>query len=165
MVSRENQEYYERIKNWQGDNYPFWAKLEDFIILEDGSMTIKGLKESDYSKILRNELYSSPSREYTYGTYFTCIKRPIRKFNIPYKCSSYWVNVDFPKGFMWYSRDLNTWDFADEFVISSYKSSSAHIKTIQALKHNIRKWKLPIGAIVRVTGRYQFDEYQFIIIK
>ena len=50
-------EYYNDVKNWKGKGKsPYWAKLEDFITLEDGTMTIKGLKKSDYEKIKEGKI-------------------------------------------------------------------------------------------------------------
>lgn len=161
--------FYEDVKNWkEDDKCPYWAKLEDFITLEDGTMTIKGLEESDYSKIKRGCLYSSPftSCKYTIGKHFKCIKHPSFMFNTPLKCKYYLVEIKLPeniKGFMWYHKETNSWDFSDEFVVSNQSSSCAHCKTIRALKRLIIKWKLPVGTIVNVTGRYIEDDYQFIV--
>lgn len=66
---------------------------------------------------------------------------------------------------MWYNKDTDTWDFMDEFVISKWKSNTTYAKTITGLKRKIRKWKLPIGSKVRVSGRYVGENYEFIITK
>ncbi len=78
----------------------------------------------------------------------------------------WWItveNVDNKYDFMWYSND--TWNFMDEFVISKQTSNTAYVKTITALKRKIRKWKLPIGTIVRAISRYVDEEYEFIVTK
>ena len=160
--------FYEDVKNWnKKEKCPYWAKLEDFIILEDGTMTIKGLEESDYSKIKRGYLYSSPLTDYTYigGKHFKCIKHPTYMYNTPYKCKRWFINIITPEGFpdMWYHKEHNSWDFVDEFVDSDWTSNTAHCKTIRALKRLMIKWKLPIGTKVRATGRYTNDDYEFII--
>ena len=161
--------FYEDVKNWnEEDECPYWAKLEDFIVLEDGTMTIKGLEESDYSKIKKGELYSSPFTSYKYkvGKHFKCIKHPPYMYNTPFKCKCYLIDVILPEninGYIWYHEETNSWDFSDEFVNSNWSSSVSHCKTIRALKRLIVKWKLPVGAKIRATGRYTFDDYEFIV--
>lgn len=162
--------YYEDVKNWNSEEEcPYWAKLEDFVTLEDGTMTIKGLEESDYSKIKRGYLYSSPLTDchYTVGKHFKCTKHPIYMYNTPYGCKSWFIDIIVPDKlpYMWYHREYNSWDFGDEFVYSDWHSSTAHCKTIKALKRLMIKWKLPVGTIVRATGRYINDNYEFIIKK
>ena len=73
------------------------------------------------------------------------------------------VSIEFRKRV--YHKDHNSWDFADEFVNSDGASSTCvQFKTIKAIKRAMRKWKLPIGTIVRCTGRYMADTYEFKII-
>ena len=36
--------------------------------------------------------------------------------------------------------------------------------TIKAIKRSILKWKLPVGTIVKCTGRYVGDIYEFEIV-
>ena len=157
--------FYEDVKNWKGDDCPYWAKLEDFVILEDGTMTIKGLEESDYSKIKKGELYNSPKIEYVAGKHFRCIQHPIRFYNRPFACKNWFIDVVSPEGYMWYHENTNSWDFPEEFVISNWTSNTIYCKTIKALKRLIIKWKLPIGTKVYATGRYVEDNYKFIIKK
>ena len=164
-------DFYDDVINWDNSKRecPYWAKPEDFITLEDGTMTIKDLEESDYSKILKGELYNKPytSQKYDVGTHFRCVKHPKYMFNRPFRCGSWFIDVETPDelGWMWYHPETNTWDFSDDFVICEWNSSTAHIKTIKALHRHMRKWKLPIGTIVRATGRYRFDDYEFKITK
>ena len=68
-------------------------------------------------------------------------------------------------GFMSYHAEHNSWDFDDEYVIADWSSSTAFIGTIKALKRLMIKWKLPVGTIVRATGRYVSDTYEFVIKK
>jgi hypothetical protein len=163
-------EFYESVKNWNGDGEcPYWAKLEDFITLDDGTMIIKGHNEkSDYERIKDGELYTSPRKEdYEYGKHFRCIKHPKVHFNRPFDCKWWSVSVDVPCGYeyVWYHSNHNSWDFSSEFVIADWSSSDAFVKTIKALKRLMIKWKLPIGSKVRAIGKYRFDEYEFIITK
>ena len=160
--------YYEDVKNWNSEEEcPYWAKLDDFIVLEDGTMAIKGLEESDYSKIKKGELYNSPFTSYKYkvGKHFKCIKHPIYMYNTPYGCKSWFIDIITPDElpYMWYHKERNSWDFSDEFVYSDGCSNTAFCKTIKALKRLIIKWKLPVGTIVRATGRYTNDTYEFIV--
>lgn len=158
--------YYEAVKNYKGDDCPYWAKLKDFITLDDGSMTIKGLEKSDYEKIKDSELYNSPvtSKKYISGNHFRCIEHPAIKYNTPFD-GNWFVSVTLENGYVRYSKEHNTWDFAEEFVISYGISSHAFFHTIRAIKRNIRKWKLPVGAIVIVTGRYVEETYKFVVTK
>lgn len=162
-------EYYEKVINWDisKGECPFWAKPEDFITLENGTMTIKGLEESDYERIKKGELFNSPKIDYEYGKHFKCVKHPHIKVNRAFKCKCFWVSVKVPESFMvWYSRKFNTWHLSQEFVFSGDTSSHCvRYKTIKAIKRMILKWKLPIGAKVTVEGRYFYDTYEFVITK
>lgn len=163
-------EYYDDVKNWSGEGEcPYWAKIEDFITLEDGTMTIKGLEKSSYERIKEGELYTSPKRsEYKTGKHFRCIRHPKVFYNRPFKCKGWFVSVELPETFneyMWYHSNTNTWDFSSEFVVSDWSSNVAIVKTIKTLERLMLKWKLPIGTKVRATGRYTFDNYEFIITK
>ena len=166
--------FYEDVKNWDSSKgeYPYWAKVEDFVFYEDGTITLKDLEKSDYEKILNGELYSLPYREgVEYGSHFKLVKSPSGKNSIPFERplkGMWWVSVENANDkydSMWYSDDTNTWDFMDEFVIGCGISSIAYVKTITALKRKIRKWKLPIGTKVLVSGRYIGEEYEFIVTK
>lgn len=167
-------EFYESVKNYDPDKdgSPYWAKLEDFIFNEDGTMTIKGLEKSSYEEILDGELYSLPYRTgLEYGSHFKLIKSPNGKRTIPFNRplkGEWWVTVENTNDkydSMWYTEGTDTWDFMDEFVIGCGISNIAYVKTITALKRKIRKWKLPIGTKVMATGRYVGEEYEFVVKK
>lgn len=165
-------DFYNDVINLSSDGeYPYWAKKEDFIFNEDGTVELKGLEESDYSKILKGELYATPytSKKYVIGKHFKCTKHPKYKFNKPFKCGSWFIDIETPDnmeiGWMWYHPNTNTWDFYDEYVISKWSSSTTYVKTIKALMRHMRKWNLPVGTKVKATGRYRFDDYEFIIKK
>jgi len=171
-------EFYESVKNWEGEGEcPYWAKLEDFITLEDGTMTIKGLEKSDYDWIKEGEMFSSPSREGTYevGKHFKIIKLPYyqRKYNYPmaYRNSSgikrhpdWEVSVS-TWGMWWHERNkIGTWDFTGEFVDAS-SSSCTYCPSLKSIKRRILKWKLPVGTIVTLQGMYVGEEYKILIKK
>ena len=166
--------YYEDVKNWHDKGKcPYWAKLEDFIFNDEGTITLKGLGKSSYEKIKDNELYTLPYREnIEYGKHFKMISSPNGKKNsIPYNkpFKGVWhINIENANNsydFLDYNEDTDTWDFWDEFVITKCSSNSAYAKTIKALKRKIRKWKLPIGAKVIATGYFIGEKYEFIVTK
>ena len=169
--------YYNDIKNWKGDGEcTYWAKPDDFIFNEDGTMSMKGLEKSDYERILDNELYTIPYRKgVEYGKHFRMINSPKThgycNFERPLK-GTWLVDIETPDdmGYMWHHdngnwKNTGTWDFMDEFVISDGASSCTHARTITSLKRKISKWKLPVGTKVRATGRYDAETYEFLITK
>lgn len=165
--------FYEDVVNWDESKQgkcPYWAKKEDFITFEDGTMTIKGLKESSYSQIKRGCLFNSPFTDivYTAGKHFRCVKHPSYMWNKPFKCKNWFISVNLPdelNTYMWYHKEHNSWDFSEDFVEADSSSSTACCRTIRALKRLIIKWKLPIGTKVTATGRYFEDTYEFIVTK
>ena len=185
-------EYYENVKNWEGDGEcPYWAKLEDFIFNEDGTMSIKGLEKSDYDLIKEGKLYDKPYIDkYERGKHFRITKIPAmyggRKCNYPTplrikkgpKYTPTWsIGIKLPdyvdEGYMsWSSHSdsnfpVGTWDFCSEHVLScdGWSSSNTHCKSIRALTRRITKWNLPVGTIVEVHGRYVGEEYEFLVTK
>ena len=152
-------------EKWEGGLFN-WLSKEDFIII-DGKISLK--QDSDYDLIKADKLYSTPRthKKYKLGKSFKIIKCPQQHYNRPFKYKRWFVDVDVPKelGFMWYHSNTNTWDFSEEFVISDWTSSCCtKYKTIKAIKRAILKWGLPVGTIVKCTGRYIGDTYEFEII-
>lgn len=154
----------ERIKdlyNWMKEGHQTWATEKDFIIHEDGSITMPINDTCDYTQIKNNLMYTKPS-EYNYipGKHFKINYR----YNTLYKCKKFWVEIQSPS--LWYHEDTDTWDDSSDFVLSKWTSSSAFCcKTVKALKRKLRKWKLPIGTIVIVSGRYNVDNFKTVIKK
>ena len=143
-----------------------WLSKEDFSII-DGKISLN--KESDYDLIKAGKLYATPytNKKYKVGKSFKIIKCPQHKYNRPYKCKIWFVDVDAHEelGFLWYHSSTNTWDFTEEFVIDKWNSSMRiKFKTIKAIKRAILKWKLPVGTIVTCTGRYVEDTYEFKVV-
>lgn len=173
-------EYYEDIKNWKGDGEcPYWAKLEDFVFNDDGTITLTSLNgESYYEKIKEGKLYTSPKTdiEYTPGKHFVMVDCPrdhgYANFNRPLM-GGWFIDVTTPDGidtFLWYHPSkkrgrIGTWDFPDEFVESGWSSSSANCKTVKSLARRIKKWGLPVNSVVTLTGRYVSERYVFKITK
>ena len=139
----------------------YWLEESDFII-ENGVIKLIE-EESDYSRIKREGF--PVSRDYEVGHHFKCTKHPKYFFNRPFRAKCWDISIDAPDGYMWYNTPSNTWDFSEDFVISDWCCSHAQLKTIRALKRMLLKWKLPIGSVVTVRGRYIFDDYEFVITK
>ena len=136
----------------------------------DGVVTMPNEPISDYELIKDGELYATPYtlKKYVVGKHIKCIKHPSILYDTPFGCNFWWVDLYVPEelGYMWYNSKHNSWDFFEEFVISGNRSSMCvKYKTIRAIKRAIRKWKLPIGTIVRCTGRYISETYIFEVIK
>jgi hypothetical protein len=166
-------EAYETVMKRNGEKgkegeYYWWLTKDDFEIV-DGVITFPQNEDSDYMKIKRGEMLTSPftENEYEVGKHFKCTKHPLYYYNKPFKCKNWWVQLITPNGigYMTYHKKHNSWDFNDEYVISDWGSNTAHVGTIKALKRLMIKWKLPIGTIVRATGRYLSDTYEFKITK
>ena len=120
-------------------------------------------------KIKNGELYSKVVElEFEPGKHFKCIKHPGVKFNYPYGCRNWFIDVEPPSefGYFNYSEDTRTWDSHLDFVSSGWKSSTAFVPSIKSLKrHLIKNWKLPIGTRITAVDRYVGDDYIFIIKK
>lgn len=119
-----------------------------------------------YLEIKEGNLYSTPftTYEYTIGKHFNCTAHPPIKYNRPVR-GPWFISVYPPEHFMWYHDKTDTWDFSDEFVKCEWSSSTAFIKTIKSLKRKILKWKLPVGTMVQVLGRYVEERYLFEVTK
>ena len=144
-----------------------WLSKEDFSIV--GGKIYLDQGDTDYDLIKAGKLYATPqtNKKYEVGKSFKIVKCPQHKYNRPYKCKRWFVDVEVPEelGYVWYHSNTNTWDFMEEFVIDEWSSSMCiEFKTIKAIKRAILKWKLPVGAIVTCTGRYVEDTYEFKII-
>ena len=144
-----------------------WLSKEDFYI-ENGEIHLyQG--ETDYDLIKAGKLYATPqtNKKYEVGKSFQIIKCPKQQYNRPYNRKKWLVDVEVPEelGYVWYHSNTNTWDFTEEFVIDEWSSSMCiEFKTIKAIKRAILKWKLPVGAIVTCTGRYDSDTYEFKVV-
>lgn len=168
----EIEEAYEVVNNRTKENEMWYTYLkpDDFIIV-DGVITCPKLENSDYYKIKLGELFSHPASftDYIPGEHFKCIKHPAFKFNKPFKAKAYDVQIELPKylenKYMWYHHSTKTWDFSEDFVLADWSSSMAYVPSIKSLKRYVKKWKLPIGTKLKLTGRYTFDNYEFIVKK
>ena len=145
-----------------------WLTPDDFAVVDD-VITMPNLETSDYQLIKEDKLYNKPTtnKEYIVGKHFKCIKHPNTKFNTPFGIKNWWIDIVPPKelGYMWYHLEHNSWDFCEEFVIADWSSSAALCHTIKALKRLMLKWNLPVDTIVKATGRYAQETYEFIIKK
>ena len=144
-----------------------WLSKEDFYI-ENGEIHLYK-DETDYDLIKAGKLYATPhtNKKYKVGKSFKIVKCPKQQYNRPYNRKKWLVDVEVPEelGYVWYHSNTNTWDFMEEFVIDECSSSMCiEFKTIKAIKRAILKWKLPVGAIVTCTGRYDSDTYEFKVV-
>lgn len=158
-------------RNWDNIDFYTWLKPDDFKIV-DGVVTMPNEPISDYELIKEGKLYptSYTQKKYTIGNHIKCIKYPPIKYNTISYNGYWWVQVDPPEelGHMWYYKNHNSWDFADEFVISKgigRSSVCCRYKTIRSIKRAIRKWKLPIGTTIKCTGRCFCITYVFKVTK
>lgn len=121
--------------------------------------------EGMYDQIKAGLAYTSPAREnVVWGKHFSCIKHPRRRTEKPAKGKLH-VEVLEPDD-LWYHTGTDTWDYYDEFVdTDGWCTSMTTVSSMQALKRKILKWKLPVGARVRVFGNYLAETYEFIIKK
>lgn len=170
LIDESNGKYPGKpIKYW-------WLSASDFVINEDGIVTMPNLEKSDYQKILDEELYISPSiaDKYVRGKHFKIVKLPYyqRKYNYPIR-GNWFVDVILPDyvtdGYMWHNTSkkskIGTWDFTSEFVISEdgWCSSTTYCKSLRSIRRRIKKWKLPVGTIVKLSGQYVGESYELLI--
>lgn len=143
----------EAVQNVEKDHYDYCYNKTQF------------LREGAYGQIKAGLLYASPAREnVVYGKHFSCIKHPKRRTEKPAK-GKWDVEVLEPTD-LWYHTGTDTWDYSDEFVYTEgWCTNMATVSSMKALKRKLLKWKLPVGALVRVRGHYVIEYYEFIIKK
>lgn len=154
----------------------WWLTLDDFEIV-DGIISCKKQDKSTYEKICEGSChdYDLPYRENVQtGTHFTMVMCPrdlgYMNFQRPIK-GNWEVKVESPDkyDYLWFnsndSWDKGTWDFSEEFVDSDWASSSTFCPTVRSLTRRIKKWNLPVGTKVILTGRYPIEKYVFVIKK
>lgn len=161
----------------------WWLSKDDFKVV-NGVIKMPHLEKSYYERIKDGELYTSPTLEGTYevGRHFKVIKKPYPNkcnYPMPYrfkrgnvKRQPFWdVSIKLPDSFeeyMWWhdSSKIGTWDFSSEFVENCrWSSSSSACPSLKSLKRRILKWKLPVGTIVTLQGRYVGEDYKIIVKK
>ena len=161
----------------------WWLSKDDFEVV-DGVVKMPSLEKSDYESIKDGELFTSPTLEGTYevGRHFKVIKKPYPNkcnYPMPYRFKrdnvkrqpSWDVSIKLPDSFeeyMWWhdSSKIGTWDFSSEFVENCrWSSSESSCPSLKSLKRRILKWKLPIGTIVTLQGRYVGEDYEILVKK
>lgn len=162
----------EENKNWYT-----WMSPDDFILDDEGIVHLKNPEKSTYEQILDNEYMTLPYIDYEHGRHLKLLRKGKLAANTPFGCRSWFINVDCPKdmGYMWCHSYKNknrkpTWDFTSEFVGGWDMCGSDYCvgirpRTLRAAKKLIISWGLPIGSIVRLTGRYIDDYWEFIVKK
>lgn len=171
LINDANGEYpNEPISYW-------WLNKDDFKIV-NRVITIPNAKKSSYQEILDGEIYISPTLEGTYeiGKHFKIIKKPFyqNKCNYPMSYTNKngvkrhpnW-NINIPNSDLWWHprNKIGTWDFSTEFVESEYLSSTTYCPSLKSLKRRILEWKLPVGTIITLNGRYVGETYKIIVKK
>lgn len=161
----------------------WWLSKDDFEVV-NGVIKMPRLEKSYYERIKDGELYASPTLEGTYevGRHFKVIKKPYPNkcnYPMPYRSKrdnvkrqpSWDVSIKLPDSFeeyMWWhdSSKIGTWDFSSEFVENCrWSSSSSACPSLKSLKRRILKWKLPVGTVVTLQGRYVGEDYKIIVKK
>ena len=183
VINRSPEE--QKLIDEAGGKYPskpiswWWLSKGDFEIV-DGIIKIPHLEKSHYEMIKDGELYASPTREGTYevGKHFKIVKRPFYQSvcNYPMRYTNkagikrqpkWEIHIEVPdKEYMWWhnSSKIGTWDFASEYVIDyKWASSSTSCPSLKSIKRRILKWKLPVGTVVTLQGRYVDEDYKIIV--
>ena len=126
--------------------------------------------DEEYVKSIKNGTseFDTFKKEGKYGTKFRLIKQPKKgmRGNKPFKYKYWFVQLREPDNVdLDYNESENRWIWDNELTaLNGWSSNTCHrFKTRRALERNIRKWKLPIGTIVRVHGRYIFDKYEYLV--
>ena len=103
------------------------------------------------------------SKEGKYGIKYRLIKQP-KKPNRCNRTLGYWF-VQLLSPFIHYCEAENRWIWPDELTETrGWVSNTCHkFKTRRAIERHIRKWKLPKGTIVEVSGGYVGEEYEYLI--
>lgn len=155
----------DRGENKVEDGAYSWLSKDDFIIDDNGVITMPNLSKSDYSLIKEGKLYDKPYVDYETGKHFKVVKAPTPKINRPHGYKSWGIEVIYKDTCMVWVDKLNVWKFSEEFVLSDSTSTMCfkNYKTIKAVSRAIKKWKLPVGAIVKCTSRYIREDYEFLI--
>ena len=146
-----------------------WMTSDDFEVI-DGLITRKYEDVTGYDRIMAGELYATPRTTYkfTVGKHLKCIKHPPHRYEKPFGVKKWWVSVKSPDGMpsMWYHYNTGTWDFMGEFVISDWSSSHTGCTSVRSMIRNfVKKWELPVGAEIELTGRYSPEIYIFSVKK
>ena len=166
--------YYD--EPWEGEHPVFSAPcfIDAYLIRNCPVKAIQDCLKNhnygdSYEKIKNGELYASPEAEVNYeiGKHCKITKLPFsHKYNYPI-IGQWLVDIITPEGIhMWYHTSTDTWDNWSDYVVSDSISSAACIKSLKTLIRKItKKWKLPVGTIVRGGGRYEDEDYEIIVKK
>lgn len=125
---------------------------------------LKVMYGSSYDDIKEGKIYASPSEknnDYEVGCHFKLLKKErgwcltSKKYKVEVHLNSYKA--------MRYCNGNDTWNFWGDYIhYDKNDHSDCRFGSIKAIMRRIPKWKLPVGAIVRVYGRMN---YIFKIIK
>lgn len=118
---------------------------------------------SKYDKFVKPEV----------GKHFKCIKKPLWNYTLKwfnqyynkYFKGFYDVDVMYKGNYLWYNEICDCWKLDDELGYSTISGATVRCHSIKALVRKLKKWNLPVGAIVKVTGKYVGEECEFLVKK
>lgn len=98
------------------------------------------------------------------GSHYTIVSKP--KINFRYKYN-WWIDICPDSGYWFYGDETHAWYTSYSLLPSEMMSSHAHIRNLTKRKLNrlIKKWKLPIGTILRINNRWVGSDYSIKIKK
>lgn len=125
---------------------------------------LKLMYGDSYDDIKNGKEYTSPicNHNYEIGRHFKLIKKEKGNWSMTLKKYSVKVRID-KYSPMLYCEGNDTWNFWDDYI--KYDEDDCGIccfKSIKAIMRRIPKWKLPVGAIIKVRGRVN---YVFKVLK
>ena len=121
---------------------------------------LKEMYGSSYDDIKEGKMYASPSEknnDYEVGCHFKLLKK--ERWNWRPTPKKYDVEVHLDKyEQMRYCNGNDTWNFWGDYIhYDKNDYSDCRFGSIKAIMRRIPKWKLPVGAIVRVdNGRMNY---------
>lgn len=163
------------IMNTDNDVDYFLIKYCPFQFVQDRMKQVYG--EEYYQSVLNGtspyDTFVYPERgtkvkEIKIGRSFFTKSRKAWKFYSPLREKitkpTYFIGATYNDMNLWYDEKQNKFLLPYEFGDgrSSYANKCRSIKAVIRL---IRKWKLPVGTIIDVSGRYVGEEYRFIVKK
>lgn len=106
--------------------------------------------------------FNEPKPEPETGTHYIILSKP--KYNFRYN-KTWFIDID--KCNWYYGWDSKIWYPFDKLMPSEIRGSSACIKNLTKRKLNrlVKKWKLPVGTILKICNRYIGTDYTIKIVK
>lgn len=101
-------------------------------------------------------LFKDPTPRTSCATHFNVIKKP--QFNLKIR-GCWFINIVDENNYWWYNEEYDYWTCNGEFLPAN--SSCAWMKnfTIDKFKRKLKKWKIPAGLKIIISGRYVGQTY------